>query len=96
MLYLLLFLAAFGCWLALRIRRMLHAINADMARRLERIEEQQRKTFEFICDAVNEFAIISGETKPEDYNRERLSTRIQAYRRSISKWAEDIAEARNS
>jgi len=87
MLYLVLFLTTCSCWIALRTRRAIYQMYAeisDVKRQLQRIQESQQQTFEFVYDAVNEFAIISGETKEEDIGRERLSDRILDFRRSVN------------
>lgn len=87
MLYLVLFLSACSCWIALRTRRALYEVYAeitDVKQQLQRIQESQRQIFEFVYDAVNEFAFISGETKEEDNDREGLSDRILDLRRSMN------------
>jgi septal ring factor EnvC (AmiA/AmiB activator) len=87
MLYLVLLLTACSCWIALDTRRALYRMYAEITQvkqQLQRMQESQQQTFEFVYDAVNEFAIISGETKEEDIDRERLSDRILDLRRSLN------------
>lgn len=87
MLYLVLFLTACICWITLHTRRAIYQMYteiSDVKQQLQRMQESQQQTFEFVYDAVNEFAIISGETKEEDFGRERLSDRILAFRRSVN------------
>jgi hypothetical protein len=87
MLYLVLFLTACSCWIALRTRRAIYQMCAeitDAKQQLRRMQDSQQQTFEFVYDAVNEFAIISGETKEEDIGRQRLSDRILDFRRSMN------------
>jgi hypothetical protein len=62
----------------------MYAEITQVKQQLQRMQESQQQTFEFVYDAVNEFAIISGETKEEDIDRERLSDRILDLRRSLN------------
>lgn len=63
-------------------------MNADLSQRLSQVEQCQQKTFDLICDAVDEF----GETKEGDYpERARLSQRLLAGRLALKKFYEDVA-----
>lgn len=83
MLYLLLIVAVYGCWLAIRVRKQLRETKAHLDQRLDQIEQCQQKTFDLICDAVDEF----GEGK---YGEELLSQRLSAGRRALNKFYEDV------
>jgi len=87
MLYLVLLVAVRGCLLALRIHKKLRKMNADLSQRLDQIEQRQQKTFDLICDAMDEF----GEVKEGDPERELLSQRLLAGRRALNKFYEDVA-----
>ena len=87
MLYLVLLVAVCACWIALRIQKKLSKMNADLSQRLDQVEQCQQKTFDLICDAVDEF----GETKEGDPERARLSQRLLAGRRALKTFYEDVA-----
>ena len=86
MLYLVLLVAVCGCWLAIRIQKKLSKMNAALSQRLDQVEQCQQKTFDLICDAVDEF----GETKDGDPELARLSQRLLAGRRALKNFYEDV------
>jgi len=65
----------FASWLGHTMHELRQSLS-NISKQLERIEEQQNTTFEFMCHAVNNFAIISGETREDDVERQSLSVRI--------------------
>jgi hypothetical protein len=87
MLYLVLLVTVCACWLALRIQKKLSKMNTALSQRLDQLEQCQQKTFDLICDAVDEF----GEIKEGNTERERLSQRLLAGRRALNKFYEDVA-----
>lgn len=87
MLYLVLLVVVCGCWLAICIQKKLSEMNAALSQRLDRVEQCQQKTFDLICDAVDEF----GGIKEGDPERARLSQRLLAGRRDLNKFHENVA-----
>lgn len=88
MFYIVLLIAAFVFWWFVSwLRRILD----ELRRRMEKIEDDQADTLDFIRHAVNEFAIISGETKEGD-ERPPLAERIDRFRREWNAQIEELAK----
>jgi hypothetical protein len=92
MLYLVLVIAVVGVWFAYRFGRGLYEIGislSEISRQLDRIELWQVETLDLICDAVDEFAVITGQNKADDLEQ-RMSQRLLKGRAALNKMYKDI------